>query len=92
MTTAQFSYRQTGNGVYLVDAGDLHLGTVQKFSAAQWWAYPASSGGTVSMTLPSREQAAEALLQYMTDETNRLGGPAVQRAVSRGRKFKGASR
>lgn len=64
MTTAQFSYRQTGGGIFQVDAGELHLGTVQQFSKGVWWAYPAGSAGQVSLTLPSREQAAEALLQH----------------------------
>jgi hypothetical protein len=60
-TSGEFQYRQTGNGIFLVDQGDTHLGTVQKFSGTVWWAYPANSAGQTQFTASSRHAAAEAL-------------------------------
>lgn len=60
----QFDYRQTGDGIFQVDAGDTHLGTVQKFSSHEWWAYPADNPGQTSSTHPSREEAAKALREH----------------------------
>lgn len=62
-TTASepFDYRQTGDGIFQVDVGDVHLGTVQKFTSHEWWAYPAHNPGQKSSTHPTREDAAQAL-------------------------------
>lgn len=59
-----FTWRPTGDGIFQVDDGDTHLGTVQKFSAGVWWAYPANSAGQTQFTASSREKAAEALLEH----------------------------
>jgi hypothetical protein len=70
MTAARFDFRPTGDGIFQVDQGDTHLGTVQKFSAGEWWAYPANSAGQTSFTLTTREKAAEALRDHHAANTS----------------------
>lgn len=68
-TVVEFQYRQTGDGIFQVDQGDTHLGTVQKFSAGTWWAYPADSAGQTQFTASTRQKAAEALREHRSATT-----------------------
>lgn len=64
-TSVTFEYRKTGEGIFQVDAGGIHLGTVQQFGSHEWWAYPANNPDQKSFTLATREEAAKALLAYV---------------------------
>jgi hypothetical protein len=55
-----FTYRKTAPGIYALDAGPIHLGTVQRLGDDEWWAYP--PGSASSFTGRSREEAAAVLL------------------------------
>lgn len=65
-----FTWRPTGDGIFQVDDGDTHLGTVQKFSAGVWWAYPANSAGQTQFTRKTRHEAAQALREHHTANTS----------------------
>jgi hypothetical protein len=59
------TYRRTGLGVYQATLGDVYLGTIQKFTPHEWWAYPPT--GDPSATLTSRDSAGHALLAALVD-------------------------
>lgn len=56
------TYRQTGPDTFMVDAGETYIGTVQKFTSHEWWAYP-PNGGT-SFTGENRDAAAQLLVAH----------------------------